>query len=88
MSILKPPKRDTADVLYDLIQGKVVKEREYNVNSFRDIISRLKRIHGIPLRHVDVEAKTRHGEVRRYRKHFLLSIHRKKAIRVYEKINN
>lgn len=84
---LSEPKKDTAEVLYDLIQGLFVKERDYPYNSFRDIIARLKNIHGLPLRKVDIEAKTRHGEVRKYRKHYLLSIHLKKALKVYARIN-
>jgi hypothetical protein len=85
--ILAPPKSDTSEILYDLIRGRVIKERQYPYTAFRDIIARLKNRYRLPLRFVDIEQKNARGKVRRHRKHFLLSIDRKKAAEVYSKIN-
>jgi hypothetical protein len=84
---LPPPKRAIAEVLLSLIMGDEVKESRYRFNGFRDAISQLKNYYKLPLRHIDVDGKNKFGRPCKYRKHFILRMHVKKAKAIYLKIN-
>ena len=84
---LPQPKKAISKVLLGLITKNNVSEQDYSYNSFRDIISTLRRDYKIPVRHVDVEGTNEFGKKIIYRRHFLLTISREKAIKTYLKIN-
>lgn len=84
---LPEPKSRKAELLYDMIQGRMIAEQDYTYNRFRGDISDLRLEHGLPVRHVDVPFKSKYGHKNKFRKHFLLSIHRKKAVQIYKQIN-
>jgi hypothetical protein len=86
--MLPEPKKCITKVLYGLITRPNISEQEYRINSFRSILSDLRRLYGIPIRHVDVEGTNEFGKKYVYRRHFLLTISHKKAIKTYMKINN
>lgn len=86
-NMLPEPKKCITKVLYGLITRSAISERDYNFNSFRSILSDLRNDYGIPIRHVDVEGTNEFGKKYIYRRHFLLTISHKKAIRTYLKIN-
>lgn len=84
---LPKPKSRKAELLFDMIQGKVITESDYDYHRFRGDISDLRLEYGLPVRHVDVPFKSKYGHKNKFRKHFLLSIHRKKAVQIYKQIN-
>lgn len=84
---LAPPKSQKAVLLKDLIAGKIITESDYPFHRFRGHISDFKLKHELPLRFRDVPFKSQFGHPGKYRKHYLLTIHKKKAIQLYNKIN-
>lgn len=84
---LPKPKSRKAELLFDMISGKMIAEQDYTYNRFRGDISDLRLDYGLPVRHVDVPFKSKYGHKNKFRKHFLLSIHRNKAVRIYKQIN-
>lgn len=84
---LPEPKKAIAEVLYCLITRTFLKEQDMRLNSFRDCMSQLRNYYNSPIRHVDIPGKTRHGRPVKYRKHFLLTISRARASRIYLQIN-
>lgn len=84
---LPEPKSRKAELLYDMIQGRMIAEQDYTYNRFRGDISDLRLEYQLPIRHVDVPFKSKYGHKNKFRKHFLLSIHRKKAVQIYKQIN-
>lgn len=74
-------------LLADMIKGKAISEQQYPFNRFRGSISDLRLEHGLDIRHADEEFTNQFGRKRKYRRHFILSIDREKAIEVYNKIN-
>jgi len=86
--MLPEPKKYITKVLYGLITRSAISEQDYRINSFRSILSDLRREYGIPIRHVDVEGTNEFGKKYVYRRHFLLTISHRKAIKTYMKINN
>lgn len=85
--MLPEPKKCISKVLHGLITKPSVSEQDYRINSFRSILSDLRREYGIPVRHVEVVATNEFGKKIIYRRHFLLTISHKKAIKTYLKIN-
>lgn len=87
MSVLPPPTKCISKILYSLITEPAISEQQFKINSFRSILSDLRREYGIPIRHVAVEGTNEFGRKYLYRRHFLLTISREKAIRLYKIIN-
>ena len=87
MKNLPQPTKAITRVLLSLITEPAISERQFSYNSFRDIISTLRRQYHVPIRHVDVEGQNEFGRRYIYRKHFLLTISREKAVRTYLKLN-
>jgi len=85
--MLPEPKKYIAKVLHGLITRPAISEQDFRINSFRSILSDLRREYGIPIRHVDVEGTNEFGRKYIYRRHFLLTISHKRAIKTYLKIN-
>jgi len=86
-TLLAPPKNQMAHLLHEMLQGKMITERSYRYNSFRSSISDLINDFGVPIRHKDVPFVNRYGRKSKHRKHYILSIHRAKAIKVFNRIN-
>ncbi len=87
MLSLPPPKTKQAKVLRALAIGKVISERDFNINSFRSILSDLRRDYKLPILHVKETSRDEFGKSSWYYRYFTLSIDRKKVQRIYLKIN-
>jgi hypothetical protein len=85
---LPPPRSSIASLLLELILKKDVRETDLDpFNGFRDALSELRNYYKIPIRHIDVKGVSKFGKPCKYRRHYLLTINRKRAIRVYLKLN-
>lgn len=85
--VLPPPKSRKAELLLDLISGKMITERDYDYNRFRGDISDLRNKYQVPIRHAEEDFTNKYQHKNKFRKHFILTIHRKKAQKVYQQIN-
>lgn len=83
-----PARSQLAAVLKMLIENDFVSERDTPFNGFRSRISDLRLDYGLDVRFAWVEYTNQFGRKGRYRKHFLLSIDKDKAIEVYNRINS
>lgn len=87
LTFLAPPKNRKAELLRDLIMGKIISEQDYSYNRFRGDISDLKNKYNVPIRYAEEEFTNIYQHKNKFRKHYLLTIDREAAERVYEKIN-
>ncbi len=85
---LSPPKNQMAHLLYDMIQGRMISEQQYAYNRFRGSLSDLINNYSVPIHHQDVPFENTFGRKSTYRKHYILSIDRERAMEIYHKINN
>lgn len=84
---LAEPKSRKAQLLRDMIIGKIISEQDYDYNRFRGDISDLKNKYHVPIRFAEEEFTNIYHHKNKFRKHYLLTIDREAAERVYEKIN-
>lgn len=84
---LAEPKSRKAELLRDLILGKVIAEQDYNYNRFRGDISDLKNKYHVPIRFAEEDFTNVYKHKSRYRKHYLLTVDRDEAIKIYNRIN-
>lgn len=87
LTFLAPPRSRKAELLRDMIEGKIITEQDYNYNRFRGDISDLRLKHQVPIRFAEEEFESKYGHKNKFRKHYLLTIDRGKCIEIYEKIN-
>jgi hypothetical protein len=87
VSFLSPPKSRKAELLHDMILGKIIAEQDYNYNRFRGDISDLRLKYQVPVRFAEEEFESKYGHKRVFRKHFLLTIDREKCCEIYENLN-
>lgn len=87
MANLPAPKSKIAKVLYALASGKAISEQDFDINSFRSILSDLRNDYNVPIRHVKEVSKDEFGKQSWYYRYFTLTIDRKKCQKVYLKIN-
>lgn len=85
--LLPEPKSRKAELLRDLIMGKIISEQDYPYNRFRGDISDLKNKYHVPIRFAEEDFTNVYNHKSRFRKHYLLTIDRKIAEEVYERIN-
>lgn len=84
---LPPPKSRKAELLLDMISGKMIAEQDYDYNRFRGDISDLRNKYQVPIRHAEEPFENIYHHKGKFRKHFILTIHRRKAQKVYQQIN-
>ncbi len=84
---LAKPTNTMAVLLSAMIRGKMISEGDIRLNSFRSRISDLRLRYGLPIRHKDVSFKNGFGRSSHYRRHYILSVDREKALKVYGEIN-
>lgn len=87
-SKLDPPRNQTARLLRDLIRGKEIAEQDYPFNGFRTRISELHNVYRLPVRSVQVEFTNQYKRKSFFKRHFILSIHTGKAIKLYQRVNS
>lgn len=85
--LLPEPKSRKAELLRDLIMGKIISEQDYSYNRFRGDISDLKNKYHVPIRFAEEDFTNVYNHKSRFRKHYLLTIDRAKAEEIYMKIN-
>lgn len=86
-SKLPLPRKTISKVLYALLTRPEIKERDFQLNSFRSIIHELRTDYDIPIRYREKRGETEFGKPIVYRVHYLWQISIKKAKRIYLKIN-
>jgi hypothetical protein len=87
LTLLPEPKSRKAELLRDLIMGKIISEQDYSYNRFRGDISDLKNKYQVPIRYAEEDFTNVYGHKSKFRKHYLLTIDREAAEKIYEKIN-
>lgn len=88
MEFLAPAKNQMARLLRDMIEGRMISEQDYSYNRFRGNISDLINEYGCPIRHQDVPFVNSFGRKSKYRKHYIMSVDRAEAIKIYHKVNS
>lgn len=83
---LPKPKSKIAKVLYALATGQIISEQDFRINSFRSILSDLRR-RGVNIRSAKEVTKDEFGKQIWYFRYFTLKIDRKKCEKVYKSIN-
>lgn len=84
---LAEPKSRKAELLRDLILGKIIAEQDYSYNRFRGDISDLKNKYNVPIRYAEEDFTNIYKHKSRFRKHYLLTVDREIAIEIYKQIN-
>jgi hypothetical protein len=87
LTLLSPPKSRKAELLRDMIEGKMIAEQDYDYNRFRGDISDLRLKYNVPVRFAEEEFTSKYGHPRLYHKHYILTIDREKCVEIYEKLN-
>lgn len=87
LTFLAEPKNLCAKLLKAMIEGKVISEQDFRMNSFRTRISDLKNEYGVPFHSAWKEFTNEFGHPGRYRVHFIIELDREDAIKIYEKVN-
>ena len=80
LTLLSPPKSRKAELLYDMILGKMIAEQDYTYNRFRGDISDLKNKYQVPIRYAEQEFTSKYGHDNKFRKHYILTIDREKCV--------
>lgn len=84
---LPKPKNQSALLLWQMIQGKMISEQGSRLNSFRTRLSELRIKYSVPILYIDEPFTNRFNRSGKYRKHFITAKGRVKALKVYQKIN-
>jgi hypothetical protein len=84
---LPPPNSQKTLLLKCLILQKEIAERDFQYNRFRGDISDLRLKFGLPIRFKDFEFNTVFKFKSRFRRHYILSIDKGKAIKVYKHLH-
>lgn len=87
LEYLAPPRNQQAHLLGEMIKGRMISERDFQYNRFRGSISDLINEHKAPIHHKDVPFENTFGRKSTYRRHFILTVDREEAIKVYNRIN-
>lgn len=82
---MKPPKNQSATILYRLIRDNFVSEQEFGDNGYRDRISELRQL--IPIESQKVSYTNEFGHSSYYNQHSLTKENKKIAKEIYKNIN-
>lgn len=86
MQTLKEPHSQLAEVLHGLITKNEISERMYDQNGFRSRLTNLRKL-GLNIRDKWKSFVSKHGHPGQYKSHYLWTIEKKKAIKIYNRIN-
>lgn len=86
LNFLAPPRSQLAEVLYGLIMENEISEGDYRINGFRSRLTNLRH------RGLDIQCKwkdftSKYGNHGKYKVHYLFSIDKEKAEKLYQEIN-
>lgn len=84
---LPEPKSRKAELLRDMILGKMISEQDYSYNRFRGDISDLKNKYNVPIRYSEEPFENIYKHKNKFRKHYILTIDRELCERIYNQIN-
>lgn len=84
---LKQPRSQLAEVLHGLITKNEISEADYRLNGFRSRLTDLRKL-GLNIRDKWKSFVSKHGHPGQYKAHYLWQIEKKKAEKLYAKIND
>lgn len=84
---LPRPTKTISKVLLALIMRPEIKERDFQINSFRSILHELREDYKLPVQFKEKRGKTEFGKPIIFRVHYLWRMSIPRAIRLYNKIN-
>ena len=84
------PANQNAKILWHIISGDGVNERQFNYNGFRRAISQIRAAlleENIVLRYAEKPFISEFGKANKFRHHFILDCDKPKALSIYNRIN-